>query len=95
MIIPLMVDFAAYPLTDGHDRLRKTGETLGFEVLDLLPNSARRWAMVSKYRVHPGDNHFDCARSCARRGDSQAASRLRGELDRPEDWSRGTDLGTL
>ncbi len=59
MIIPLMVDFAAYPLTDGHDRLRKTGETLGFEVLDLLPEFRAALGDGSKYRVHPGDNHFD------------------------------------
>ena len=59
LIIPLMVDFPAYPLTQGHVALRNTAETLGFDVLDLLPAFRAALGDGGRYRVVPGDNHFD------------------------------------
>ena len=59
LIIPLMVDFRAYPLEGAHEELRKTAEGLGYDVLDLLPAFRDELGDGSKYRVHPGDNHFD------------------------------------
>jgi GDSL-like Lipase/Acylhydrolase family len=59
LIIPLMVDFRDYPLTDGHDRLRKAAESLSFEVVDLLPEFRDKLGDGRRYRVRPGDNHFD------------------------------------
>ncbi len=59
LIIPLMVNFRAYPLDGVHAELRKTAEGLGYDVLDLLPAFRAELGDGSKYRVHPGDNHFD------------------------------------
>jgi hypothetical protein len=59
LIIPLMVDFRAYPLETAHEALRATAEGLGYDVLDLLPAFRSELGDGSKFRVHPRDNHFD------------------------------------
>ncbi len=59
LIIPLMVDFRAYPLSQAHDDLRRAAEDAGYDVLDLLPAFRSALGDGSKFRVSPNDNHFD------------------------------------
>ncbi len=59
LVLPLMVDFRAYPLARAHDDLRRTAEGLGFDVLDLYPAFRDALGDGSRFRVRPGDNHFD------------------------------------
>jgi hypothetical protein len=59
LILPLMVDFRAYPLADAHTALRATAERLGFDVLDVYPAFSDALGDGAAYRVRPGDNHFD------------------------------------
>ena len=47
MIIPLMVDYDAYPLAEGHDRLRTTAERSASKSSTSCPNSARRLKTVA------------------------------------------------
>jgi hypothetical protein len=59
LIIPLMVDFHAYPLSQAHVDLRKAAEGAGYDVLDLLPAFRSALGDGAKYRVSRNDNHFD------------------------------------
>jgi hypothetical protein len=59
LIIPLMVDFRAYPLGEAHARLRASAGRLGYDVLDLLPTFRETLVDGEPYRVSPQDNHFD------------------------------------
>ncbi len=70
-----MVNFRPYPLESDHEALRKTAEGLGYDVLDLLPAFRAELGDGSKYRVHPGDNHFDA------RVHALVAALIKGHLD--------------
>jgi hypothetical protein len=59
LLIPLMVDFRAYPLTGAHEELRAAAEGLGYDVLDLLPAFRTELGDGSRYRLNRNDNHFD------------------------------------
>ena len=59
LLIPLMVDFHAYPLAGAHEELRAEAETLGYDVLDLLPAFRAELGDGSRFRVGRNDNHFD------------------------------------
>ncbi len=59
LIIPLMVDYAEYPLTEAHDSIAALAERAGFEVIDLLPRFRQDMGDGTPYRAAPNDNHFD------------------------------------
>jgi hypothetical protein len=59
LLIPLMVDFRAYPLTEAHEELREAAERLGFDVLDLLPSFRAELRDGNRFRLSRNDNHFD------------------------------------
>jgi hypothetical protein len=59
VILPLMVDFARYPLADAHVRLAGLGARLGFEVVDLLPVFSTQIGDGRRHLVSAEDNHFD------------------------------------
>jgi hypothetical protein len=59
LVLPIMVDFDAYPLSEAHDDLRSLGADLGYDVLDLLPAFRRELVDGSRYRVAQNDNHFN------------------------------------
>ena len=59
LILPLMVDFHAYPLAEAHQELRVAAERLGYDVLDLLPAFREELGDGSRSRVGRDDNHFD------------------------------------
>lgn len=61
VILPLMVNFADYPLADAHLRLAEVGGRLGFDVLDLLPTFSAQLQDGGRHLAAPGDNHFDAA----------------------------------
>ena len=53
-----MVNFYDYPLNEAHEDLRKTGDRLGYEVIDLLPVFKEKLGDGARYRL-PNDNHFN------------------------------------
>jgi len=59
LLIPLMVDFRAYQLTEAHAELRAAAEAMGYDVLDLLPAFAAQLKDGSRFRSGRNDNHFD------------------------------------
>jgi hypothetical protein len=59
LLIPLMVDFRVYPLTEAHEELRAAAEGLGYDVLDLLPAFRAELGDGSRFRSGRNDNHFD------------------------------------
>jgi hypothetical protein len=59
LIIPLMVDFRDYPLSQAHGDLRKAAEGAGYDVLDLLPAFLSALGDGARFRVSRNDNHFD------------------------------------
>jgi hypothetical protein len=61
VILPLMVEFASYPLTDAHARLTALGRRLGYDVVDLLPVFRERLGDGRQHLVSAEDNHFDAA----------------------------------
>lgn len=61
VVLPLMVDFAAYPLTGAHERLGGLGRSVGYEVVDLLPVFRDELGDGRRHLVSPEDNHFDAA----------------------------------
>lgn len=61
VVLPLMVDFAAYPLDHAHQRLAGLGGELGYDVVDLLPVFREQLGDGRRHLVAPGDNHFDAS----------------------------------
>ena len=61
VVLPLMVDFAAYPLGEAHDRLGELGRGLGYDVVDLLPVFREELGDGRRHLVSPQDNHFNPA----------------------------------
>lgn len=61
VVVPLMVDFVAYPLGGAHDRLGALGREAGYEVVDLLPVFRAELGDGRRHLVSPEDNHFDRA----------------------------------
>jgi hypothetical protein len=59
VILPLMVDFDSYPLTDAHARLTALGADLGFDAVDLLPVFRDELKDGRTFLVAADDNHFD------------------------------------
>lgn len=59
MILPILVEFGDYPLDDAHRRVAELGESLGFEVLDLLKRFRDDIGDGVVFRVSPDDNHFN------------------------------------
>jgi hypothetical protein len=59
VILPLVVDYNAYPLTAAHGHLVALAERSGYETLDLLPHFRAVLGDGRAYRVAPNDNHFD------------------------------------
>ena len=59
LVLPIMVDFQRYPLTEAHDNLTAMGRQLGYEVLDLLPIFSEQLGDGRAYRTHPNDTHFN------------------------------------
>jgi hypothetical protein len=59
VILPLMVDFAGYPLTDAHQRLGALATQLGFDVVDLLPVFRAQLGDGRRHLAAAEDNHFD------------------------------------
>lgn len=82
LILPLMVDYRTYPLTEAHDRLTKTAGALGYDVLDLLPDFRAELGDGRRFRVSPADNHFDA------RVHELVAGRIKRRLDARQDTSR-------
>lgn len=58
MIIPLMVDFQNYPLSEAHSELRHVAQTQGYSVLDLLDVFTEKITHVNDYLL-PGDSHLN------------------------------------
>src|SRR5262249_31659976 len=77
LILPLMVDFHAYPLTAAHRDLAHLAERQGYEVLDLLPLFRTALGDGRAYRAAPNDNHFDA------RGHALVARVLKDRLAQP------------
>jgi len=75
LIIPLMVDYRDYPLTQTHGELAEAAKQLGYDVLDLLPCFRAALADGSRYRVNPDDIHCDA------RVHALIAERLKEYLD--------------
>jgi lysophospholipase L1-like esterase len=61
LLLPLMVDFRDYPLTEAHQDLTQMAQTLGYDVIDLLPTFAAQLGDGSQFRARPNDNHFNAA----------------------------------
>jgi hypothetical protein len=59
VILPLMVDFDNYPLTEAHARLAVLGGELGYEVVDMLPAFHDELRDGRQFLVAADDNHFD------------------------------------
>lgn len=59
VVLPLMVDFGAYPLSEAHGRLAALARTAGFEVIDLLPVFRAQLGDGRRHLAAAGDNHFD------------------------------------
>jgi len=59
LVLPLMVDFQAYPLDGAHARLGRLAVDQGYETLDLLPVFRDRLGDGTRHRSGPDDNHFD------------------------------------
>jgi hypothetical protein len=59
VILPLMVEYARYPLRDAHAKLASVAAENGFEVLDMLPIFAKAFPHGEAYKVGPNDNHFN------------------------------------
>jgi lysophospholipase L1-like esterase len=59
VILPLMVDFDRYPLTEAHANLASLGAELGFQVVDMLPAFRDELRDGREFLVAADDNHFD------------------------------------
>lgn len=59
VIIPLMWEFADYPIREAHADLAEIGRRDGFEVVDLLPVFSRSFPHGKQYTVSPNDDHFN------------------------------------
>lgn len=87
LILPLMVDYRAYPLDSAHEDLAAAARARGFDVLDLLPEFRARLGDGSRFRVGRNDNHFDArvhalvAEMLKRHLDGRAESARLGRAD--------------
>jgi lysophospholipase L1-like esterase len=59
LILPIMVDFQAYPLEAASERVAGSARAAGFEVLDLLPVFREVLGDADAHRNAADDNHFD------------------------------------
>ena len=70
LLLPALTDFGREQWLAIHERLRRTGETLGFQVLDVLPDMEVGRPGALKLRYAPNDLHFN------ERGNEIVADRL-------------------
>ncbi len=59
LLLPIMVDFESYPLQDGHEEVKKLAESIGYEVIDVLPEFREKMKDGTAFRSRPDDNHFN------------------------------------
>lgn len=59
VILPLVTEYATYPLRQAHVELAALGEANGFEVIDMLPVFAEAFPHGGAYKVGPNDDHFN------------------------------------
>lgn len=58
LILPLLTNYEPYPVKEFHSRLRKSAESIGFEVLDIYPIFRERYGDGSAARVTPNNAHL-------------------------------------
>lgn len=59
VILPVMVEFATYPLREAHAELAAAATASGFEVVDMLPVFTQAFPNGAAYKAGPNDNHFN------------------------------------
>lgn len=85
VILPLMTEYAAYPLREAHADLARAGSADGFEVIDMLPIFAEAFPHGAAYKVGPNDDHFNAEVH------AKVADVIRGALARRAEQQEGTE----